>query len=209
MPIKRGYFHMPEEGVYRIALNWGVFNSSDDTSIEKVRGQTEPALAWSLEYMALPDYLMREDGNITYRPKTFVFIIGKSQPFGPLFPDPYFMEELEIAIIVMYVFSVFPYVGMPGFAMIAFFLFLYNIWSISYGGYQLLTIDQSDPLQQKYFTIQNFMVGPVRQLVVNLFLFYFALSANAFPFLNIILNVAFVGLIYVNMIAWGPDADEQ
>jgi len=141
LPIKRGYFNIPDEGVYRIALNWGVFNSSTDTSIFKVRGQVESALLWSLEYMALPDYLMREDDKITYRPKTFVFIIGKSEPFGPLFPDPYFMEELEIAIIVMYVFSIFPYIGIPGFVVIAFFLFLYNIWSISYGGYQLLTVD--------------------------------------------------------------------
>ena len=141
LPIKRGYFNMPDEGVYRIALNWGIFDSSTDTNIDKVRGEIESALVWSLEYMALPDYLMREDDRVTYRPKTYVFIIGKSEPFGPLFPDPYFMEELEIAIIVMYVFSIFPYVGIPGFLVIAFFLFLYNIWSISYAGYQLLTID--------------------------------------------------------------------
>jgi hypothetical protein len=141
LPIKRGYFNIPEEGVYRMALNWGIFNSSDDTSMLKVRGQVESALVWSLEYMALPDYLMREDNQITYRPKTFVFIIGKAEPFGPLFPDPYFMEELEIAIIVMYAFSIFPYVGILGFLIIAFFLFLYNIWSISYGGYQVLTVD--------------------------------------------------------------------
>ena len=60
------------------SLSWGIFDSSTDTSIYKVRGQVEPALVWSLEYMALPDYLMREDNRISYRPKTFVFIIGKS-----------------------------------------------------------------------------------------------------------------------------------
>lgn len=118
-----------------------------------VRGLAVPARTWSLEYMALPESFMREDETITYRPKTFVFIIGKAQPFGPLFPDPYFMEELEFAIIAMYFFSVISYLGIPGFLTIAFFMTVYNVWSIAYAGWQILTIDNSDPLQRKYFTL--------------------------------------------------------
>lgn len=135
MPIERGYFNIPEKAVYRIAMTWGVFRSPTDTDFTRVRGLVEPAMAWSLEYMALPDYLMISQDKLTQtnRPKTMLFIIGKSQPFGPLFPDPYFMEELEVAIIVMYVFSIFPYLGVPGFVTIAFFLTLYNFWSIIYG----------------------------------------------------------------------------
>lgn len=196
---------MPEQGVYRIALNWGIFPSRESTDEGKVRGQTAPRRAWSLEYMALPDNLVREEAEVTNRSKTFVFIIGKAQPFGPLFPDPYFMEELELSIFAMYAFSIFTYGGIPPFLVIAFFMTVYNVWSIAYGGYQLLTVDNTDPLQRKYFTVQNFLFGPVRQFFVNLVLYYFVVGANTFPFLNIVFNAIFVGGIYINMIVVGPD----
>jgi len=146
MPIKRGYFNMPENGVYRMAMSWGIFPSSQSNDKSYVRGQTEPAKTWSLEYMALPDHLLEKYEQETLIPKTHVFILGKSQPFGPLFPDPYFMEELEISILVMYLCSISTITGILPFLVISFFMTLYNGWSIYYGIYQLFAVDGSDPL---------------------------------------------------------------
>lgn len=70
-------------------------------------------------------------------------------------------------------------------------------------------MDKTDPIQVQYFTLQNFIFGPVRELLVNQILFYLSLSANVFPFMNIVLNFAFVGLIYVNMISWGPRNEQE
>lgn len=143
------------------------------------------------------DYFPRKTSNA---PQTQDFIITTDLR-GPLFQEHFFESEMLNLLTLQWINSLLWLIGLPGYIVIGCFFSIYNLWSFTYGFYQVFWVSPSSPYKQ-YFTIWNLIFNPFRKWILNDILFIIGLFSILIPGFNFIGGSVISGLMYLNMITY-------